>query len=260
MRPRGGLVLQNDEADPPALLGAWAEARGLPFETCFAPDGGLPVDPGDYGWIAALGSYHSVNDHGVSWIAAEVDLLERAVEASVPTLGICFGGQALAVALGAEVARVEVRRGALGWVDTRAIGPELVPSGRWLYLNVEGFSVPASAELVAESRGGPAAFRRGPHVGVQFHPEATAAMAEAWASRMPDPLSRAGLTLDRLRQDGRAHGSAAARRAFHLFDRWWALRTTPTQGVINMCKTVQRGLISGISATRPGLHQGEGEG
>jgi GMP synthase-like glutamine amidotransferase len=223
-----GLVLQNDDCAPPALFGDWVVMRGIPFSVCDVRSDGVPEDPTAHDWVAVLGSRRSVNDRERPWIRAEIELLARAVEADVPTLGICFGGQALAAALGGEVSDAELRADAFGWVETRTSAAEIVSPGPWVHLNTERFSLPPSAELLAESPTGPSAFRLGPHLGVQFHPEATEALAERWALDMTEVLERAGVTVDQIRKQGRLHAPAASARAFALFDAWWAEVAAPS--------------------------------
>jgi GMP synthase-like glutamine amidotransferase len=222
-----GLVLQNDDCAPPALFGEWALARAIPFSVCDVVANGVPEDPTAHDWLAVLGSRRSVNDREPPWIRAEIELLARAVEADVPTLGICFGGQALAVALGGEVSDAELRAEGFGWVETSTRAAEIVSSGPWVHLNTERFSLPPSAELLAELPTGPSAFRLGAHLGVQFHPEATEALAERWALNMTEVLERAGVTVDQIREQGRIHAPAATARAFALFDAWLAQVDVP---------------------------------
>ena len=217
-----GLVLQNDSLDPPALLGDWLDARGIPFDSIAVWEDGPPRDPRAFAWIAAMGSRHSVRDEEPDWIPAEVDFLADAVDAGVPVLGICFGGQALAAALGADVSPADPV--ATGWVETRTYEPELVSAGPWLHFNTERFSVPEGATLVASLGDRPSAFRYGPHLGLQFHPEATPTLAGRWAEEYVDWLGGQGLSPESIRENARLHGGGAAGRAFALFDAWWARR------------------------------------
>jgi GMP synthase-like glutamine amidotransferase len=222
---RRGLVLQNDDLDPPALLADWLDERGIPFEATKVWEDGLPRDPSDYAWIAALGSRHSVTYDEPGWIATEVDFLRRSVSGEVPVLGICFGGQALAAALGGEVSSTDPS--AVGWIETRTSEPELVSVGPWLHLNSDQFAVPKGATLVASVDNGPSAFRLGPHLGLQFHPEATPQLADRWADHFAAWIGRLGSSPERIREEARVHASEAPRRAFTLFDAWWARATGP---------------------------------
>ena len=221
----GGLVIQNDSLNPPGLLGDWLGDRGISFKSIEIWKDGAPPDPRAFGWIAALGSRYSVTDAEPPWIGAEVDFLGDAVAEGVPVLGICFGGQALAAALGADVSPAGPV--GIGWLETRTTEPDLVSRGPWLHFNSEQFSVPDDATLVASLENRPSAFRLGPHLGLQFHPEATPAMAARWADRFADRLGEQGLTPEWIREEARVHGAEAGPRAFALFDAWWAAATEP---------------------------------
>lgn len=220
-----GLVIENDSLDPPGLLGDWLAERRISFESIEIWEDGAPGDPRAFAWIAALGSRHSVTDAEPAWIGAEVDFLREAVAEGVPVLGICFGGQALAAALGSHISLSDPL--AVGWLETRTYEPDLVSTGPWLYFNSEQFAVPEGATLVASLGDGPSAFRLGPHLGLQFHPEATRSMADRWVDHYAERLSRQGLSLEWIREQGRVHGVAARRRSFALFDAWWAGATGP---------------------------------
>jgi GMP synthase-like glutamine amidotransferase len=131
-------------------------------------------------------------------------------------LGICFGGQHLARALGGAVARA--KRPEVGWLDVETLAPGVVAPGPWLQWHRDAFTVPPGAELLARSSVCAQAFRAGPHLGVQFHPEVTPAIALDWATSYPESMHRAGTTLDAVRAGGETHAADARRRAHALFD------------------------------------------
>jgi GMP synthase-like glutamine amidotransferase len=230
---RPGLVLQHGATGPPDLLERWLRARGLPFDVHHADRDGLPADVRGRAFVASLGSQHSPAGGGPAWVDDEVELLRGAVAEDVPVLGLCFGGQALAAALGAPVRRAA--RGEVGWADVDTDDPRLVPTGPWLWFHWDVFGVPPGATEVARSPAGPAAFIHGPHLGVQFHPETGPDVADAWARKEVERLAALGLTPDALLVQGRAVAGRAAAQAARLFDAWWAraraVRTAPTEGV-----------------------------
>jgi GMP synthase-like glutamine amidotransferase len=222
-----GLILQHGEYGPPGVLGQWARERGLAFDVAEMWRDGVRPDPAGYGWVASLGAEQSVND-GAEWVRRELEVLGEAVERDVPVLGLCFGGQALAAVLGGEVGPAPGPE--IGWLPVDTAAPELVPRGPWLEWHVEAFTVPPGAEPLAERPSGPQAFRAGRHLGVQFHPEATADIAAQW-SRMEDPerLDRLGLTPEALARQSEQHAAAAASRARRLFDAWYARAAAPAR-------------------------------
>src|SRR5687768_3005334 len=108
------LCVLEHQADAPAgLFAEWAAARGHRLEVRRVPDRDPWPDPADYDAIVPLGSEASVYGTRAPWVAEEVGLLRRAHAASVPVLGLCFGGQALAAALGGEVSAAPAPE--IGW-------------------------------------------------------------------------------------------------------------------------------------------------
>lgn len=219
--PSDGLILQNELDAPPALFEDWLTERGIGFRIVRAWEGEIPADPTRFEWVASLGAADSVNQREKAWIRAEVELLRRAAAAEVPVLGICFGGQALSAALGGVV--TAAAETSVGWFEIETSDPALVPSGPWAHFNSECFSVPDGATRLAGTRSGPGAFRLGPHLGVQFHPEATPTIVDAWAVSEAELLTGLGVDPRTLSAEGKRHGDVAARQAFELFDAWWAM-------------------------------------
>jgi GMP synthase-like glutamine amidotransferase len=217
---RPALILQHGDWGPPDLLGRWLEERGRPFEVHATWRDPLPGDPSPYAFVASLGSQWSPAGEGPDWVVQEIAFLRAAVERDVPVLGLCFGGQALAAALGAEVR--QAARGEVGWTDVETLDEDLIPAGPWLQFHWQVFDVPPGAAELARSATGPAAFAAGPHLGVQFHPETTPGVADLWAQVERERLAALGTTPERLLAEGRAVAPRAAAAARRLFDAWWA--------------------------------------
>jgi len=202
------LVRQHLESAPPGTLAAWLDARGLAYEVDRSWLRDDVPDPTAYGFVASLGHSRGANDAGDPAVAAERELLALAVERGVPVLGLCYGGQVLASVLGARVEAAPVPE--LGWREIESDDPERVPAGPWLEWHFERFSTPPGATELARTPEATQAFRLGPHLGVQFHPEATVEIVEAWARS--DGVT--GVDLAAAPQARRA----AADAAFRLFD------------------------------------------
>lgn len=147
-------------------------------------------------------------------IAAEIALVRRRVEQGKPLLGICFGGQLLARALGGEVIRQSAPH--IAWETPASDLEEL--QAPWALLHNDAFTVPSGAEMLAEADHAPIAFRYGRAWGVQFHPEVDAAILARMFDDVGTPQDVSAPQVDALR--ARAEEQRADSR--RLFDRFWA--------------------------------------
>jgi GMP synthase-like glutamine amidotransferase len=215
MKP--ALIRRHGDWGPPGLLADWLRARSIPFEVDRSWVGGPLPDPERYAFVASLGSKHNPRDTHEPAVRAELELLDRAVARDVPVLGLCFGGQVLAAVLGGEIEAAPTPE--LGWREIATDDPEAVPRGPWLEWHYERFTTPPGAVEVARTADASQAFRIGPHLGVQFHPESTVAIVERWARLDVDRLAARGISdgVGLLRAP-EAHRQAAADAAFRLFD------------------------------------------
>jgi GMP synthase-like glutamine amidotransferase len=221
MLERGALILQHGATGPPGVLGTWLAEHGIPARVVDLREGEDPPDPAGFDFVASLGSEFSVND-GEPWIAVERRTLDRAVSREVPVLGLCFGGQSLAASLGGEVEPMPATE--VGWLHVDSDAPDLIPSGPWLEYHRERFTVPPGAVELARRETSPQAFAHGPHLGLQFHPEATAAIVDAWVDLDPE-FDAYGLERAAVGAPGEQTEAAAAANARRLFDGWlrrWA--------------------------------------
>jgi GMP synthase-like glutamine amidotransferase len=217
-RSSEALIIQGQPSGPPRRLADWLSSRGVPFEVHRVwEDGPLPPIE-DRRFVAMLGSAHSVNQHEPEWIPQVKGLLGEAVERDVPVLGICFGAQALSVALGGTVAPMPEAE--ILWRDVDSDGA-IVPAGPWIVWHYEAFTVPADAEELARTELGPLAFRHGPHLGVQFHAETTPEGSEVWMQEEREDLARWDVDVEELRRRGRELEPQASAATERLFDSWW---------------------------------------
>jgi GMP synthase-like glutamine amidotransferase len=209
-----GLILQHGLDGPPARFAEWLTDRGIAFTVHHAEEPPAP-DPRDHAFVASLGSEHSATESD-GWVPGEIETLRQAVAADVPVLGLCFGGQALSLALGGGITTLPTPE--IGWVAVHGDDGE-IPSGPWLQYHFDLMQVPPGARELASSPAGVAAFRHGRHLALQFHPEADAALLAAWARSDPK-LSATGITPEQLDAQSALHSEAARSQAFALFDRW----------------------------------------
>ncbi|MBN1825542.1 MAG: glutamine amidotransferase [Candidatus Eisenbacteria bacterium] len=223
---KGVLILKVGEALP-----GIRERRG-DFEDWIGRGlgGGLPVrvadgrrealpDPAEYAGVVVTGSRENVTD-GTAWMIRAAQWLSGAVRQEVPLLGICFGHQILAYALGGEVGPNPAGRN-FGTVSFRSAAgaagdplfrgfPDSFPAQASHAQRV--LRLPPGAVLLASADADPhAAFRAGSRVwGVQFHPEFDAGITADYVDAYRKELAAGGLDPDRLISGVRETPEAAA--------------------------------------------------
>jgi GMP synthase-like glutamine amidotransferase len=211
------LVLEHEREVPAALFADWARARGYALRTASVPELAEWPDPRTLDVVVSLGSDRSVPALREPWIAQEIEFLRRAHDAEVPVLGICFGAQALAKALGGEVSRAAQL--ALDWTTLETLDGELISPGPWLRWHEDVLTVPPQAREVARAGAVPLAFVQGSSVGVQFHPEVDAELVHAWLEESRSMLRERAIDEEAFRRQVAAAALGARARAYKLFDR-----------------------------------------
>lgn len=145
--------------------------------------GELPADARACDAWITTGSRASVYDDE-EWIRATERFVSRVADSDRPYVGICFGHQLLAQALGVDVARAPS-----GW-GVGVLPMRIVQSAEWMtpaldtvrmqYMHADqATALPSGATLLGEAPHCPVAmFQSGPRLlGIQAHPEFTAAYA-----------------------------------------------------------------------------------
>jgi GMP synthase-like glutamine amidotransferase len=161
-----------------------ADAPHIDFEV-FDVIGGAPLPRvGEHDAILITGSRLGATDD-LPWIEALRTVIRDAHARRVPLVGVCFGHQLIADALGGRV-----ERAGAGWgvgvhhaTVTVPVGPSHPGCGDFRLLvshQDQVVALPDDAELIATSDHAPiAAFRIGSLLGVQGHPEFSARYAAA---------------------------------------------------------------------------------
>jgi GMP synthase-like glutamine amidotransferase len=226
------LFVQQDHVSPTGPVGdrfrhhgyAVEELLVVPPERFGTPDVSVTFpDPRDYDAIVPMGAPWSVYDDATigSWIGDEIEFLRNAHEAGVPVLGICFGGQALAAALGGSVQRAAIAE--IGWYDVETDDPDLLGAGPWFQWHYDQFTSPPGARTFARTPVGPQAYVIGRSLGLQFHPEITPSQLVAWIDNGgSESLEAAGIDADQIVAHTRAIADEAAARTHALVDTFLA--------------------------------------
>jgi GMP synthase (glutamine-hydrolysing) len=199
------LVIENNPLAHAGLFGEWLRrARGATLATV-TPET-LPPAAAGHDLVVTLGSPNGAWED-LPWVHAQRRFLADALAGGTPVVGICFGAQLLATAIGGR-ARPMGDRTFVGWHANEEVSDE-VWRGPWVRWHADHLEVPEGTEVMARDRGTIQAFHhRAPSgasgVGVQFHPEVSEAAANMFALKTPDMLARAGTTPDEVARGGEA--------------------------------------------------------
>jgi len=174
------------------------------------------------------------NDHGVyekdrrPYIAAEEEWLADRLSQHRPTLGVCFGAQIMASALGGEVFRgpsTQIGFRSVELTEAGADSPvavfEGVPVLQW---HGDTFTLPSGVtRLAGSSDYANEAFAIGNWaLAMQFHPETTTAMYEQWLADGRESVANQGLTLEQLLIEDQRNSAAMQAASAKMLTRWLA--------------------------------------
>jgi GMP synthase-like glutamine amidotransferase len=223
------LFVKQDHCSPSGLIGdgfavaGWdvSELVVVPEARYHSPDVALTFPPaGEFDAVVFFGAAWAVYDTAtIPWVSAEIAYARDLIARGVPTLGICFGGQMLAAAVGGTVARAPIPE--IGWVSVASAEPALIDSGPWLSWHFDRFTLPPSVPVLARTALAAQAFTYGPALGLQFHPEVTESVLESWIA-VDGAASLAALGIDpgALVAQARTLSRPAAARACELVRRF----------------------------------------
>ena len=220
------LVVTHEETSRPGFVGDRLTERGVELHLhVMVPDTSRPAEfrplpDEDFDVLVVTGSYFSVYEDAIKpWIGAELDLIRRSHDRGTPVLGICFGGQALAAALGGSVDLSPETE--LGWYRiSPPDGVELpISAGPWMEWHHDRFHLPPDAELLASTEICPQLFRMGRSVGTQFHPEISVELASEWLREASDDyLASVGIVREEILAEIERNEAANRRNCFDLVD------------------------------------------
>lgn len=216
--PLRALIVQHEEPTPPGLVTEWLAERAASVDVLRVDLEDHVPDPREYDLIVSLGSEFPAFDDSVPFIGRETQLIQQAASADVPFLGLCFGGQLMARVLGGRSFRAD--RSEIGWLPVRTNDPELVGEGPWFQWHFDSFTLPPGARLIAETDIGPQAYVIGRSLGLQFHPEVTPEIMDAWVGAYRHELDAEGVDPDALLEETRRRAATARANAERLLDRY----------------------------------------
>lgn len=171
--------------------------------------------------VILLGSGRSAHDPGQAQVVqAESRRVREALRSGTPVLGICYGGQLLAHALGGLVHPAE--HAEIGWYAVEPGDHPLCPAGPWSQFHTDAFTPPTTATALGKSSAGCQGFidesAGARALGWQFHPEVTAERFIHWTTEMRDLCVRHDIDPDRLIEDAPRHEARLREASYALTD------------------------------------------
>lgn len=213
------LVLKPHRLSLAGHIGDAFVDRGIELVDHVLSDDDAPPTIAGYEAVVVMGAPWSVYGEEVApWIDGALEAIREAVAHNVPILGICFGAQAFAQAMGGRARRADDQE--VGWRTVQTTDRETVPEGPWFMWHGDTFDLPPGATAIATTPVGVQAFTMGPHLCVQFHPEATPEMIEDWLGHSDADFRRAGIDPADVLEESRRREPEAKIRAAALVDRF----------------------------------------
>ena len=174
----------------------------------------------EYDLLVPMGApYGAYEDDRIgNWLLPELEKLKQAHNDGIPILGICFGGQLMARALGGSVARAP--KAEVGWIEIESNDKTLIPTGPWFAYHWDSWITPKGATEIAKTDTANQAFVMGRTLALQFHPEVDPEVLEAWLSRESGcvEITGEGVDLDQLRKETLEQEIGSNKRAAELVD------------------------------------------
>jgi GMP synthase-like glutamine amidotransferase len=216
------LFVKQDHASPSGLVGdAFASLGWDEFELTVVPESrySSPDVPAYFpsadlfDAVVLFGAPWSVYDTATigTWVGAEIEFARSAIALGVPVLGICFGGQLLASAIGGTVEAAPAPE--IGWIPVAEDPSGLIDPGPWFAWHFDRFTVPPGVPVLSRTALADQAFCVGRTLGLQFHPEVNEDVLDTWL-QVGGYDQLAGLSIDAeamLEQTRQLTAGAAAR-------------------------------------------------
>ncbi len=223
------LIIRHVPHEGVAGYRAPVEAAGYVVDRIDVTDPGFSrLDLCEHDLLIMMGGPMAVYEQDrYPWIACQLARLRKRLEADRPTLGVCFGAQMIAAALGAQVYPGPVKE--VGFHPVRVHDHALdgplrhlvdVPVLHW---HGDTFNLPDDVDLLASSHlYDHQAFRRGDNLlALQFHAEmGEDERFDSWIEEWPGCIRAAGITEQTLRHDHERLGPQAVAAGRKVIAEW----------------------------------------
>src|SRR6187402_1555971 len=222
------LFVQHDHVSPTGPVADRLRERGFEVDEILVVDQQNFASPNvdfafpdlaDYDLIVPMGAPWGAWDDACigNWLLPEIAWVREAIDRDIPVLGICFGGQLIARALGGTVTRAP--KAEIGWTAIHSDDHDLVAPGPWFQFHYDRWTVAEGATEIARNSVASQAFTVGRSLALQFHPELTASTLEGWLAEGGTPQVIAdGQDPDALLAHTRAEEPIAVQRTVALVD------------------------------------------
>ena len=226
--PVRALFIQHDHVSPTGPVSERLRQHGFEvFEELVVPESSFAnpnvtfefPNADEYDLIVPMGAPWGAWDDACigNWLQPEIDWLRAAVASGKPVLGICFGGQLIARAMGGSVAPAPQCE--IGWKDIWSERPDIFGNGPWFQFHYDRWQLPPGAVEIARNPIASQAFTINRSLAIQFHPEITAGSLEGWLDWGGDVKVVAdGQDPEVMKAQTRAYESAATQRTYELVD------------------------------------------
>lgn len=190
-------IFRFAKAEGPGYLASFLDAHGIAWQLIRVDEGeAIPLSIESFSGMVLMGGPMSVNDN-LPWIPPLLNLIRQAVDADIPLLGHCLGGQLISKALGAVVTQNAVKE--IGWGEVVLSKNDIakqwfseLESFNGFHWHGETFSLPDQAvHLLSTAYCENQGYAIGKHLALQCHIEMTAEMVRDWCAIGADEITGA---------------------------------------------------------------------
>lgn len=179
------------------------------------------ADAGTARLVLLLGSARSGHSQEhAEVVEIESAFVRSALDDGVPVLGICYGSQLLAHALGGQILASPQPEIAVTRIES--YDARLCPPGPWVLLHSDTFEPPAGARVLGRTPGGCQGFtdesRAARAMAWQFHPEVKPLELSGWLDKLEVWVESNGGDAERVREEAFARGDQLRAQAYQLTD------------------------------------------